>query len=92
MAADLATRTVCWSGRLVHQFSSFKTSSDVDRYKMEVKRILGVLETGLSTNGTGYLVENESTAADLVFAPSNQVAHDTVSRMQSINSYRQEPC
>ena len=48
-----------------------KIPSAIERYGNEVRRVLGVLEECLARNGTGWLVGDKCTYADLVFMPYN---------------------
>ncbi|KAF2873784.1 glutathione S-transferase [Massariosphaeria phaeospora] len=48
-----------------------KIPSAISRYTNEVRRILGVLDGHLAKTGTGYLVGDKLTYADLVFVPYN---------------------
>lgn len=44
-------------------------TSAIDRYANEIKRVVGVLDTHLKQNGTGWLVGDKCTFADLSFVP-----------------------
>lgn len=50
-----------------------KVQSAIDRYKGEVKRVFGVLESVLSKQD--WLVGNKPTVADLVFCTVSQNSH-----------------
>lgn len=49
------------------RFHPEKLPSAVDRYVTEIVRVIGVLELGLERNGTGWLVGDKCTYADLSF-------------------------
>jgi len=49
------------------RFHPEKVQSVIDRYVSEILRVLGVLDEGLSRNGTGWLVGDKFTYADLSF-------------------------
>lgn len=44
-------------------------NSAIDRYSNEIKRVIGVLDAHLKRNGTGWLVGDKCTYADLAFVP-----------------------
>lgn len=46
-----------------------KVESAIERYNNELDRITSVIDTALQRNGTGYLVGNKPTYADLAFIP-----------------------
>ena len=46
--------------------------SAIERYQKEIKRVVGVLDRHLEKHGTGYLVGDKLTFADLVFVPWNE--------------------
>ncbi|KAH8131267.1 glutathione S-transferase [Trichoderma asperelloides] len=49
------------------RFHAEKLQSAIDRYVDEILRVTGVLDRALETNGTGWLVGNSLTYADLSF-------------------------
>ncbi|GAB7339910.1 hypothetical protein MBLNU457_6436t1 [Dothideomycetes sp. NU457] len=49
------------------RFHLEKIPSAIDRYVKEILRVLGVIELGLERNGTGWLVGDKLTYADLSF-------------------------
>lgn len=49
------------------RFHPEKVPSAIDRYVTEVERVIGVINEGLSRNGTGWLVGDRITIADLAF-------------------------
>jgi glutathione S-transferase len=49
------------------RYHSEKIPSAVERYVNEVERVIGVLDTHLKKQGTGYLVGDKCTYADLAF-------------------------
>ena len=49
------------------RFHPERIPSATDRYVDEIKRVIGVLDDGLERNGTGWLVGNRCTYADLSF-------------------------
>jgi glutathione S-transferase len=52
-----------WFARFHHE----KIPSAIDRYVAEMLSVIGVLEVGLERNGTGWLVGDKTTYADLSF-------------------------
>ncbi|KAJ4376471.1 glutathione S- transferase, nitrogen catabolite repression regulator [Neocucurbitaria cava] len=48
-----------------------KIPSAIERYRAEIRRVLGVLEVVLERSGTGWLVGDKCTYADLAFLPYN---------------------
>ncbi len=52
-------------------FHSEKLPSAIERYAAEAKRILGVLESVLAANPSGWLVGDKCTYVDLAFVPYN---------------------
>ena len=57
-------------------FHNEKLPSAIDRYKNEIKRVLGVLESVLSKQT--WLVEDKYTIADLSFIPWNEFAFTAI--------------
>jgi len=49
------------------RFHPEKVQSAIDRYVAEIIRVTSVLDTGLARNGTGWLVGDKCTYADLSF-------------------------
>lgn len=49
------------------RFHPEKLPSAIERYISEIVRVIGVLELGLQRNGTGWLVGDKCTYADLAF-------------------------
>jgi len=54
-------------------FHPEKVASVQDRYKKEMHRVLSVLETSLKANGTGWLVGDKMTYADLSYVWWNEM-------------------
>ena len=48
-------------------FHAEKLPSAIERYRNEIERVIGVLNTHLEKQGTGYLVGDKCTYADLAF-------------------------
>ena len=53
-----------WFSRFHHE----QLPSAVERYENEIKRVVKVIDNHLAKTGTGYLVGNKCTYADLAFA------------------------
>jgi glutathione S-transferase len=56
------------------RFHPEKLQSAIDRYMNEIIRVTGVLESGLKSNGTGWLVGDKLTYADLSFVTWSWIA------------------
>jgi len=56
-------------------FSNFHSekniTSAIERYGNEIKRVVGVIDAALKSNGTGWLVGDKCTYADISFVPWN---------------------
>jgi glutathione S-transferase len=50
-----------------------KLPSAIKRYQDEIRRIMSVLEVILNSNGTGWLVGDKCTYADLAFVPYHEI-------------------
>lgn len=50
-----------------------KLPTAIERYQKEAKRVVGVLNGHLTKHGTGYLVGDKLTYADLAFVPWNDL-------------------
>ncbi|KAI9657255.1 MAG: glutathione S- transferase, nitrogen catabolite repression regulator [Alyxoria varia] len=55
------------------KFHSETVQSAIDRYANEVKRVVGVLDRALKDNGTGWLVGDKCTYADVAFVSWNSI-------------------
>lgn len=55
------------------RFHPEKLPSAIERYANEMGRVIGVLELGLEASGTGWLVGDKCTFADLSFVTWNLV-------------------
>ena len=54
--------------------------SAVERYQTEAKRVIGVIERHLRKQGTGYLVGDKVTYADLAFIPWNELLSTVIGK------------
>lgn len=63
------------------RFHPEKMPSAIDRYVNEIERVMGVLELGLETNGTGWLVGDKCTFADLSFVTWNSVGEGLLAEL-----------
>ncbi|GAB7332119.1 hypothetical protein MBLNU13_g03999t1 [Cladosporium sp. NU13] len=63
------------------RFHSEKLPSAIERYVNEIDRVIGVLELGLEANGTGWLVGDKCTFADLSFVTWNLVGEGLLAEL-----------
>ena len=64
-------------------FHPEKLPSAQKRYNDEAKRVVGVLEEGLKRNGTGWLVGDKCTYADLSFLMWNMMMQNWIEDFSS---------
>lgn len=67
------TRTLLRAGAWFARFHGEKIPSAIERYADEITRVIGVLELVLARNGTGWLVGEDCTYANLAFVTWNKV-------------------
>ncbi|EME82930.1 uncharacterized protein MYCFIDRAFT_36038, partial [Pseudocercospora fijiensis CIRAD86] len=65
-----------------------KVPSVIQRFSDDVVRISSILEHYLKRNGTGYLVGEKCTFADLVFVPWN----NKIGKSQALEIFQKYPC
>lgn len=63
------------------RFHSEKLPSAIERYANEIDRVIGVLELGLEASGTGWLVGDKCTFADLSFVTWNLVGEGLLAEL-----------
>jgi glutathione S-transferase len=51
------------------RYHAEKLPSAIERYRKEIKRVLGVVDSHLAKQGTDYLTGNKVTYADIMFIP-----------------------
>ncbi|KAJ4294131.1 glutathione S- transferase, nitrogen catabolite repression regulator [Kalmusia sp. IMI 367209] len=72
------------------RFHSQKISSAIDRYVNEVFRVVGVLEKALEANGTGWLVGDRMTYADLSFVTWSSVANGLLKQLDKLAGFEEK--
>jgi glutathione S-transferase len=63
------------------RFHSEKIPSAIERYANEIDRVISVLELGLAKTGTGWLVGDKCTFADLSFVTWNLVGEGLLAEL-----------
>jgi glutathione S-transferase len=63
------------------RFHPEKLQSAIDRYTNEIERVISVLEIGLERNGSGWLVGDKCTFADLAFVTWNLVGEGLLAEL-----------
>ncbi|KAJ5134300.1 Ribosomal protein S15P [Penicillium atrosanguineum] len=72
------------------RFHPEKLPSATERYVNEVIRVIGVLEEGLARNGTGWLVGDKCTYADLSFITWNGVGEGLLQELNKADKLEED--
>lgn len=72
------------------RFHPEKIQSAVDRYVKEILRITGVLELGLQRNGTGWLVGDKCTYADLSIVTWAKIGEGLLKELGRYNGFEEK--
>jgi len=66
------------------RFHPEKIPSAISRYTNEIERVIAVLDLGLERNGTGWLVGDKCTFADLSFVTWNLVGEGLLKELDKL--------
>jgi len=69
------------------RFHPEKIPSATERYVNEILRVIGVLDTALGKNGTGWLVGDKCTYADLSFVTWASVGEGLLGELHKIEGF-----
>lgn len=67
------------------RFHTEKLPSAIDRYVNEILRVIGVLDNALEANGTGWLVGDKLTYADLSFITWSSVGEGLLKELDKLD-------